>query len=152
MKRLHIHIKTQDLGQSVAFYTAMFGQAPSKLEDDYAKWLLDDPCANVSLSSHGGEPGVDHAGISIDTREQLDAVADRLRANGVSLMAEEETTCCYAKSNKFWVRDPQGAVWELFQTFGESEAYGGEPDREIFNQSPPSSGAPSSPKACCTPN
>jgi catechol 2,3-dioxygenase-like lactoylglutathione lyase family enzyme len=152
MKRLHIHIKTKDLNHSVAFYTAMFGQAPSKLEGDYAKWLLDDPCANVSLSSHGGEPGVDHAGISIDTREELDMVADRLRANGDSLLAEEETTCCYAQSNKFWARDPQGAVWELFQTFGETENYGGEPDREIFNQTPPSSNASSAPKACCTPN
>ncbi len=140
MKRLHIHIKTQNLDHSVAFYTAMFGLAPSKLEDDYAKWLLDDPCANVSLSSHGGqrggEAGIDHAGISIDTSEELNAVADRMRANGASLMAEQDTTCCYAKSNKFWARDPQGAVWELFQTFGDSETYGGEPDRELFETSP----------------
>jgi len=146
MKRLHIHIKTNNLDQSVAFYTAMFGEAPSKLESDYAKWLLDDPRANVSLSTHSGEPGIDHAGVSIESREELDGVADRLRQTGASLLAEEETTCCYAKSNKFWVRDPQGAVWELFQTFGESETYGAEPEREIFAAK---AGADAAPNACC---
>jgi len=128
MKRLHIHIKTKDLDQSVRFYTAMFGTPPAKRESDYAKWLLDDPRAHISLSTHGGEPGVDHVGISIKTRQELNEIASRLRENGASLM-EEETTCCYAQSNKFWARDPQGAVWELFQTFGESAAYGAEPAR-----------------------
>ncbi len=146
MKRLHIHIKTKDLDRSIAFYTAMFGAAPSKQESDYAKWLLDDPAANISLSAHGGEPGIDHAGVSIETEEELNAVADRLRGAGASLMAEEETTCCYAKSNKFWARDPQGAVWELFQTFGESETYGAEPERETFAAK---AGADAAPKACC---
>ncbi len=137
MKRLHIHIKTEDLDQSIAFYTAMFGEAPSKHEDDYAKWLLDDPLANISLSRHGGEPGVDHAGISIETRDELDAVADRLRNIGVQFAEEADTACCYARSNKYWTQDPQGAVWELFQTFGESETYGAEPERELAKAPPP---------------
>jgi len=150
MKRLHIHIKTKNLDQSINFYSAMFGAEPTKREDDYAKWLLDDPCAHVSLSTHGGDmagaPGGDHAGISVETREELDEIAGRLSTTDSSLIAEEATTCCYAKSNKFWARDPQGAVWELFQTYGESEAYGGEPDREIFSESPSSSGAYSEPR------
>ena len=144
MKRLHIHIKTKDLDQSIAFYTALFGEAPSKLEDDYAKWLLDDPRANISLSWHGGEPGVDHAGISIETRDELDAVAARLRNVGVQFAEEADTTCCYAKSNKYWTQDPQGAVWELFQTFGESDTYGAEPERELKQHA-----APQTSGACC---
>jgi len=143
MKRLHIHIKTKDLDQSINFYSAMFGEEPTHREDDYAKWLLDDPRAHISLSTHGGDLGVDHAGIAIETREELDEIAGRLRSTGSSLVAEEATTCCYAQSNKFWARDPQGAVWELFQTYGDSEEYGVEPDREM---------APvSAVKACCGP-
>lgn len=143
MKRLHIHLKTNDLEKSIRFYAAMFGEEPTRREADYAKWLLEDPRAHVSLSTHGGEPGVDHAGVSIETREELEEIAGRLRKNGEGLMAEEETTCCYARSNKYWARDPNGAVWELFQTFGNSETYGADPDRETV--------AVSKKEACCEP-
>lgn len=143
MKRLHLHIKTKNLDTSVAFYSAMFGEGPTKLEDDYAKWLLDDPRANISLSTHGGEPGIDHAGVSIETKDELDETADRLRELNAALFAEDETTCCYAQSNKYWVQDPQGAKWELFQTFGESASYGAEPERET---------AAKASAACCAPD
>jgi len=143
MKKLHIHIKTKDLDQSVAFYTTMFGTAPTRLEADYAKWLLDDPAANVSLSTHAGAAGVDHLGISVDSREALDEIAERLSQAGSSLFEEEATTCCYAQSNKYWARDPQEAVWELFQTFGDSDTYGAEPERELTPPHRPSAAA------CC---
>lgn len=126
MKRLHLHIKTRDLDRSVAFYTALFGAAPTLRRDDYAKWLLDDPRAHVSLSTHAETTGVDHAGIAIETEEELDAVAQRLSGHA-ELAPEKEADCCYARSNKYWLKDPQGAVWELFQTYGASDDYGAEP-------------------------
>ncbi|MHA7871948.1 MAG: ArsI/CadI family heavy metal resistance metalloenzyme [Hyphococcus sp.] len=129
MKRLHIHIKTKDLNRSVAFYAAMFDKQPDRLEADYAKWLLDDPVANISLSTHGGAPGVDHVGVSFETREEMEEMAGRLSASKVDLAPQEGTTCCYAQSNKYWAKDPQGAVWELFHSFGDSAVYGAEPDR-----------------------
>lgn len=131
MKRLHIHIKTRDLDQSVRFYEALFGAPPTRREADYAKWLLDDPRAHVSLSTHGGEPGVDHAGVAIESEDALRDAAARLRAIGAEPAPEFGAQCCYANSNKYWARDPQGAVWELFQTYGDSAVYGDEPDRAI---------------------
>ena len=131
MKRLHIHLRTKDLDKSIRFYSALFGSAPVKQEPDYAKWLLDDPAANVSLSTHDGASGVDHVGISLDTREELEAAAQRLRGIDALPVAEEATTCCYAKSNKYWINDPQDAVWELFQTYGQSDVYGADPEREM---------------------
>lgn len=130
MKILHIHLKTKDLERSVAFYSAMFGEAPTRIENDYAKWRLDDPLAHISVSTHGGTPGFDHAGISLESRDALEGLAARLRGLNTALFAEKETTCCYAQSNKYWVHDPQGARWELFQTYDEAETYGAEPDRE----------------------
>lgn len=131
MKRLHLHLKTDDLDASIKFYEALFGAAPSERREDYAKWLLDDPRAHVSVSSHGGAPGIDHAGVSIETEEELDEVAARLAAIDARARPEKATTCCYAQSNKYWASDPQGALWELFQTYGSSERYGSEPDREL---------------------
>jgi hypothetical protein len=34
------------------------------------------------------------------------------------------TTCCYARSDKQWIADPQGVPWETFLTYGESTVYG----------------------------
>lgn len=142
MKRLHIHIKTDDLENSIAFYSAMFGKTPDKQESDYAKWLLDDPAANIALSTNRSATGIGHVGVSFDTVEDLETVAGRLHGHDQDLFQEKETTCCYAKSNKYWVRDPQGTAWELFQTYGESDHYGAEP--EVAASVPDNGG-------CCAP-
>jgi len=131
MKRLHLHFKTDDLDRSVAFYTALFGEPPTRLEPDYAKWLLDDPRANVSVSTRArpgaDATGLDHVGVSIETEAELAAFAERLDGHA-DLAPEKQTQCCYARSNKYWLKDPHGTVWELFQTYADSETYGAEAD------------------------
>ncbi len=124
MKRLHIHIRTKDIDRSVAYYAALFGVKPEKRRDGYARWLLDDPYAHVSVSTHAGAPGLDHVGISIDDEDELEAYAERLRATEMGALPETGTTCCYATSDKYWSRGPDGEVWELFRTYGDSETYG----------------------------
>lgn len=128
MKRLHIHIHTGDLAASVRYYSALFGADPVRLEADYAKWLLDDPAANVAVSARGGKPGVDHVGISVDNGDALNAAASRLRDAQAPLAAEEAATCCYANSDKYWSHDPQGTVWELFHTKSDSDVFGKDRD------------------------
>lgn len=127
MKRLHVHIKVKDLAQSVKFYAALFGREPDKREADYAKWMLDDPRANIAISARGGEPGVDHAGLQLDSDEEVGEIAGRLKAAEADIVEEPGAACCYAKSNKYWARGPEGALWELFHTFGDSATFGAEP-------------------------
>lgn len=148
MKRLHIHLKTNDLEGSIAFYAALFGEEPTRREDDYAKWLLDDPRAHISISTHGGETGIDHAGISVETNKELHDIADRIHAISAPTFSEEETTCCYAQSNKVWATSPEAARWELFQTFASADTYGEEPDRNIAPAATPAT----KPQNCCAPS
>ncbi len=124
MKRLHIHIHTADLDQSIRYYTALFGVEPTKREADYAKWMLDEPAANIAISSRGGAPGVDHLGISLDDDGMLEEIADRMKEAQAPLEPEKNATCCYARANKYWSRDPQGATWELFHTFADADHFG----------------------------
>ena len=131
MKRLHLHFRTNDLDRSISYYTALFGAEPTMRKPDHAKWVLEDPRAHVSVSTTTGPAGFDHAGISLETRNDLDVAASRLREHGQSLFAEEATTCCYAKSNKYWARGPQDEKWELFQTFADSAEYGADPEVEL---------------------
>ncbi|MBI1213895.1 MAG: glyoxalase/bleomycin resistance/dioxygenase family protein [Alphaproteobacteria bacterium] len=125
MKRLHVHVAVPDLEQSIRFYSTLFGAEPVKVKHDYAKWMLEDPRVNFAISQRGARsPGVDHVGVQVDTRAELDELAGRLKAAGSQTLDEEATTCCYAKSDKTWVNDPAGVRWETFYTFGDATAYG----------------------------
>ncbi|HMN75393.1 MAG TPA: ArsI/CadI family heavy metal resistance metalloenzyme [Burkholderiaceae bacterium] len=118
MKRFHVHLHVDDLGQSVGFYSKLFATAPARLESDYAKWLLQDPPLNFAISTRGARPGIDHLGIQTDDAAELAAMKAQAEAADLALLDEGETTCCYARSAKHWVTDPQGIAWEHFHTLG----------------------------------
>jgi len=123
MNRFHVHLNVTDLGASVRFYTELFAAPPAVLKDDYAKWMLDDPRVNFAISSTGRAPGVDHLGLQVDSSEELAALGRRLDAAGGTVVPEEATVCCYARSDKNWTEDPQGTRWETFHTLGEATTY-----------------------------
>jgi catechol 2,3-dioxygenase-like lactoylglutathione lyase family enzyme len=128
MKRLHVHIGVKDLDSTIAFYSGLFGQAPSVTKPDYAKWMLDDPRVNFAVSTQEDYGmGVRHLGVQVDSREELDEVYSRLEAAGGPVLDEGKTACCYAKSEKSWIADPDGILWEAFHTTGESTVYGSGP-------------------------
>jgi catechol 2,3-dioxygenase-like lactoylglutathione lyase family enzyme len=125
MKRLHVHVAVPDLEQSIRFYSTLFGAEPVKVKPDYAKWMLEDPRVNFAISARGARnPGVDHVGVQVDSRAELDELAGRLKAAGEQTFDEEAVSCCYAKGDKTWVNDPAGVRWETFFTFGDATTYG----------------------------
>jgi len=116
MKRFHVHAHVQDLPASIAFYTKLFAAAPTRLESDYAKWMLEDPRINFAISTRGAKPGIDHLGIQTDSAAELGELKARAEAADMALVDEGQTTCCYARSQKHWLTDPQGIAWEHFHT------------------------------------
>jgi catechol 2,3-dioxygenase-like lactoylglutathione lyase family enzyme len=124
MKRLHVHVSVSDPAQSIRFYSELFGAAPSVHKADYARWMLEDPRVNFSISHRGATPGVQHLGVQVDSRAELEEVYARLRRAGRPVLEVGATTCCYAQSEKSWIADPQGVQWEAFLTTGESTVYG----------------------------
>lgn len=141
--RFHVHTHVEDLPASIAFYTKMFGADPVRTESDYAKWHLENPRLNFAISTRGGKAGIDHLGFQADTPEELAELKARAEAADRAVVDEGATSCCYARSEKHWVTDPQGIAWEHFQTLG---------DIPVFSESrnaAPSPGAPAA--ACCPP-
>jgi len=124
MKRMHVHAAVADLEQSIGFYSALFATPPSVVKTDYAKWMLDDPRVNFAISTRGKQPGPDHLGIQVESKDELGDVYARLRQAGDAIIEQGQTTCCYAKSEKSWIDDPAGISWETFFTTGESTDYG----------------------------
>ncbi|WP_371396871.1 VOC family protein [Fretibacter rubidus] len=129
MKRIHIHVNTQDatFDASVAFYTTLFGQAPTKTRAHYAKWMLDDPRVNFVvevIEIEGDSPGIHHVGLQVDDTEELNVIAKALKAAEAPLLEIGETVCCFSKSEKNWTMDPSGLRWETFRSFGDVDDYG----------------------------
>jgi len=154
MKRLHIHVSVEDLSRSIAFYSTLFGAVPTVAKKDYAKWMLDDPRVNFAISDRAPVAGVDHLGIQVESGEELAEVAGRLKAAGETTRDQGNTTCCYAKSDKAWVKDPSGIDWETFHSYGEAVLYGEGRGSEVSSATPKSAcGIPSAEagraRACC---
>jgi catechol 2,3-dioxygenase-like lactoylglutathione lyase family enzyme len=124
MKRLHVHVSVDDLDQSVRFYATLFAAEPTVLKHDYAKWMIEDPRVNFAISKRGGPAGVEHLGIEVEDQDELAEVYARLSKAERPIVEQKATTCCYAKSDKQWVADPQGVAWETFLTHGDATRYG----------------------------
>ena len=119
MKRLHVHAGVGDLDASIAFYSTLFGAAPDVVKPDYAKWMLEDPRVNFAISSGRHESkGIEHLGIQAEDQAELAEVYGRLKAADRPILEEGRTTCCYARSEKSWIADPDGIAWEAFFTDG----------------------------------
>jgi catechol 2,3-dioxygenase-like lactoylglutathione lyase family enzyme len=128
MKRLHVHVGVTDLDPSIRFYSTLFGSAPTVVKSDYAKWMLDDPRVNFAISAgNHAARGIEHLGIQVESKDELDQVYGRLKAAERPVLEEGATTCCYARSEKSWISDPDGIVWEAFLTHGEATVYGDSP-------------------------
>jgi catechol 2,3-dioxygenase-like lactoylglutathione lyase family enzyme len=119
MKRLHIHLAVEDLPKNIAFYSTMFDCKPTVQKDDYAKWLLDDPRVNFAISNRSKKLGLDHLGIQAENNKELTDIKHQLDQTQTPIKAEEGTACCYTKSDKYWVTDPQGIAWESFHSLSE---------------------------------
>ncbi len=138
MKRFHVHLHVDNLDQSIAFYSRLFAAEPTRVEADYAKWMLDDPRVNFAISTRGAQAGIDHLGFQVDEAGELVDLKARATSADMALLDEGETTCCYARSEKHWVTDPQGIAWEHFHTLDNIP---------VFREAP---AAPSA-SACCAP-
>lgn len=123
MKRFHVHVNVADLDASIGFYSTLFDSAPSVRKPDYAKWMLEDPRVNFAISQRDRAAGVDHLGLQADDGQELEEIGARLAAADAIALAERDTTCCYAHSDKYWAEDPQGVRWETFHTHGEATTY-----------------------------
>ena len=124
MIRFHVNVAVADLEQSVQFYRTLFGADPVVQKDDYAKWMLEDPRINFSVSGSAHTRGINHVGLQAESMDELGEIRQRLRKAGKSTFEQPDAECCYARSSKTWVRDPDAVAWEAFVTHNEISHYG----------------------------
>ena len=118
----HVAIFVKDIEEAVARYRRILGTEPAKLRHDYAKFELADPPVIFSLNV-GGPPGtLSHLGIRYPGTGEVASEMVRTKAEGIELLQQKDTTCCYAKADKFWVRDVDQIPWEMYTLLADADA------------------------------
>jgi catechol 2,3-dioxygenase-like lactoylglutathione lyase family enzyme len=131
--RPHLALTVSDVERSIPFYEALLGVEPAKVRDGYAKFEVTDPALNLTLNrgDRGEALGAfNHAGIQVETTDDVLAARLRLQKDGLATFDEMDTTCCYAKQDKIWVHDPDGTPWEIFTVLDDAPV-AGEPTEKV---------------------
>lgn len=158
MKRMHIHIAVNQITDNINFYSTIFGENPTVVREDYAKWELTEPAVNFAISNRGHKIGINHLGIQVESESELNEIAQRLENAEITSSPQTGSSCCYAHSNKHWAMDPQGIAWESFHTLGEIPIFGEDTISDNNNESSgcciplTKSELDDNDAACCVPN
>ncbi|MDI2030875.1 ArsI/CadI family heavy metal resistance metalloenzyme [Saccharopolyspora sp. TS4A08] len=126
MSRMQLALRVGDLDGSIAFYSKLFGTEPAKLRSGYANFAIAEPPLKLVLveGESGQDTAIDHLGVEVDDTEQVSDATDRLKALGLFTEVEEDTTCCYARQDKVWVRGPGREPWEVYVVKADSQTFG----------------------------
>jgi catechol 2,3-dioxygenase-like lactoylglutathione lyase family enzyme len=123
--RVQLALNVSDLGESVAFYSKLFGAEPAKLRPGYANFTITEPPLKLVLLEHAGPGGtLNHLGVEVSDVDTVDSEQTRLAGTGLASIDERATTCCYAKQDKFWVQGaPDGESWEIYTVLADSQTF-----------------------------
>lgn len=121
--KTHLNFATRDLGQSVAFYSALLGATPAKVLSDYALFVTDEPGLELALDLRSSveAAGDVHYGVCVESASDVDTAIARLEKAGLVSSIEREEVCCYANQTKVWAADPEGRRWEVYTVHEDTE-------------------------------
>ena len=130
MSRVQLALNVNDIDEAVDFYTKLFGTEPAKRRPGYANFAVAEPPLKLVLLENAGQGGtLNHLGVEVPDIEAVDAEQGRLAEFGLASVDERDTTCCYARQDKFWVQGPsEGEQWEFYTVLGDSATFYGEED------------------------
>src|SRR5277367_6661986 len=125
MSRVQLALNVDNLDEAIMFYSKLFGTEPAKRRDGYANFAIAEPPLKLVLLENPGRGGtLNHLGIEVPDVDTVDAEQARLAASGLASADERDTTCCYAKQDKFWVQGaPGGESWEVYTVLADSPTF-----------------------------
>jgi catechol 2,3-dioxygenase-like lactoylglutathione lyase family enzyme len=123
--RVQLALNVSDLEASVAFYSRLFGTEPAKRRPGYANFAVAEPPLKLVLIEQPGNGGsLNHLGVEVSDIDTVDAEQARLAGSGLASVDERDTTCCYARQDKFWVQGaPDGESWEVYTVLADSQTF-----------------------------
>jgi catechol 2,3-dioxygenase-like lactoylglutathione lyase family enzyme len=151
MSRVQLALNVNNLEESIAFYSKLFGTEPAKVREGYANFAVAEPPLKLVLLESPGHGGsVNHLGVEVEDVDAVDAIQTRLAESGLASIDERGTTCCYAKQEKFWVQGaPNGEHWEIYTVLGDSQTFGCGPGNDGTCTSSSATEAARAGAGCC---
>ena len=133
--RVQLALNVNDLAESVAFYTKLFGTEPAKVRPGYANFAIAEPPLKLVLLENPGQGGsLNHLGVEVADTGAVEAEQTRLAEAGLAVIEERDTTCCYARQDKFWVTGaPNGERWEIYTVLQDSATFWGEGGQQSWD-------------------
>ena len=153
--RVQLALNVNDLDESIAFYSKLFGTEPAKVRPGYANFAIADPPLKLILMENRGQGGsLNHLGVEVSGTDAVGAEQTRLAGAGLASVDERDTTCCYARQDKFWVQNaPNGERWEIYTVLEDSPTFWGQDGGQSWAavEAALDSGqpAPAQPAQCC---
>jgi len=128
VSRVQLALNVNDLDEAVSFYAKLFGAEPAKRRPGYANFAIAEPPLKLILLENPGQGGsLNHLGVEVPDTAAVDAEHARLAEAGLAPVDERDTTCCYARQDKFWVQGaPNGERWEIYTVLEDSPTFWGE--------------------------
>ena len=151
MSRVQLALNVDDLQESVAFYSRLFGTEPAKIKPGYANFAVDEPALKLVLIENPGHGGsVNHLGIEVPDTDRVETEQRRLAEAGLASTEERDSTCCYARQDKFWVEGaPNGEQWEVYTVLEDTDTFGTTSATDHTMVSETSNSSESSTAPCC---
>jgi catechol 2,3-dioxygenase-like lactoylglutathione lyase family enzyme len=130
VSRVQLALNVNDVDQAVTFYAAMFGTGPAKRRPGYANFVIAEPPLKLVLLENPGQGGtLNHLGVEVEDTATVESEQARLAGAGLAAVDERDTTCCYARQDKFWVQGaPDGESWEIYTVLADSPTFYGQAD------------------------
>src|SRR6185437_10957911 len=151
--RLQLALNVNDIDQPVTFYSRLFGTEPAKRRPGYANFAIAEPPLKLVLLENPGQGGsLNHLGVEVPDNDTVDAEQQRLAGVGLAAVEERDTTCCYAKQDKFWVQGtPDGERWEIYTVLEDSQTFWGQDGSQSWDAADAALDAsdPSAGAQCC---
>ena len=126
MSRVQLALNVDDLQQSIAFYSTLFGTEPAKVKPGYANFAVAEPALKLVLIENPGRGGsINHLGVEVSDADTVEREQTRLATAGLAATEQRDTTCCYARQDKFWVEGaPNGEQWEIYTVLEDTPTFG----------------------------
>lgn len=146
--RVQLAMNVRNLDESVAFYSKLFGEQPSKVKEGYANWALENPPLKFVIFERPDAPAgtINHLGVEVESAEEVVAEELRLRNEGLTTSGIDDTICCFAEKVETWVDDPNGPRWEFYVKTADHET---QFVNLVVGSAGASKGDSSSGDACC---
>ncbi len=128
MSRVQLALNVNDIEEAVSFYAKLFGTGPAKRRPGYANFAITEPPLKLVLLENPGQGGtLNHLGVEVDTTAAVETEQARLAEAGLAAVEERDTTCCYARQDKFWVTGAPGSErWEIYTVLEDSPSFWGQ--------------------------